>query len=95
MRLSQELKDMAQRYSGRASELFELSAYKVEELEKIQAENASLAGILKRFVAIADDATTNDPIEVGCHCTDSGDAPIVCAWCDARDALAKLEGDGE
>lgn len=33
-----------------------------------------------------------DPVEVGCHCTDS-DGPIICAWCAAKAAIAKAKGE--
>lgn len=42
----------------------------------------------KDLVALLD---SNEPIEVGCHCTDSGNGPVKCAWCKAKDVLKKAE----
>jgi hypothetical protein len=35
----------------------------------------------------------DDPVEVGCSCAYTGTgAPLICAWCKAKQALAKAEG---
>lgn len=44
---------------------------------------------LKDLVGLLD---SDDPVEVGCHCTDSGDALVVCAWCNAKAVLARAGG---
>jgi hypothetical protein len=31
----------------------------------------------------------DDPIEVGCHCTQTDEHPIQCVWCEAKDLLEK------
>jgi len=45
---------------------------------------------LKALVSLLDG---EDPVELGCHCTDTGTgAPLICAWCEAKKALALAEG---
>lgn|GEM_PF-3227225 len=41
---------------------------------------------LKSLVALLN---SGDPVEVGCHCTDSGEGHVVCVWCKAKAVLQK------
>ena len=58
------------------------------ELEQVRVENVRLRKALTKLVALLD---ADDPVTVGCHCTDTGYGPLVCPWCQARQALAKAE----
>lgn len=49
----------------------------------------ALVEAMKNLISLLD---ADDPVEVGCYCTDSGDGPILCAWCEAKKALAAWEG---
>lgn len=50
----------------------------------LEAEIIRLQEALKGLVNLLG---TPDPVEVGCHCTDTGDSTITCAWCKAKQAL--------
>jgi hypothetical protein len=43
--------------------------------ERIKQLEDALRGLLELM-------DSEDPVEVGCHCTDSGDGPVKCAWCN-------------
>ena len=69
-----------------------------DDVQEIEAENTRLKELnremvttIKRVVALVVSSEKEDPIEVGCHCTDSGDAFIQCVWCHANKVLAKAE----
>ena len=46
-------------------------------------------GAAENLISLLD---ADDPVEVGCYCTDSGEGLVLCAWCEAKKALAALEG---
>ena len=45
---------------------------------------------LKGLIDLLD---ADDPGEVGCRCSNSGDTPIICVWCAAQNAITKAEGN--
>jgi hypothetical protein len=57
-------------------------------IEALEAENERLRTALEGLVGLME---SDNPVEIGCHCTHSGDAPIVCVWCKARKALEARE----
>lgn len=48
-----------------------------------------LLNVLKELVLLMD---VGDPVEVGCHCADSGDGLVMCPWCKAKAVIAQVEG---
>ena len=50
-------------------------------VERARQLEAALRGLLRL-------TDSDDPVEVGCHCTDTGTgAPLNCVWCKAKEAL--------
>jgi hypothetical protein len=50
----------------------------------LENEITKLQGALKKLLDLLD---APDPVQVGCHCTDNGESPIICVWCKAKKAL--------
>lgn len=62
----------------------DLARYLVGERKQSQQMFEALQGL----VALLD---SDGPVVVGCHCTDTGDALLTCAWCQAKQALNAKE----
>lgn len=61
----------------------------IKENAYLIAAAPELLEALKELVLLMD---ADDTVEVGCHCTDSGDGLVMCPWCKAKVAIAKTEG---
>lgn len=73
-RLRVEAMQLRDHRIGWAATTMEMAATRICDLEKVLHE-------LYQFTK------SEDPVEVGCHCTDTGEGELQCAWCKAKDLL--------
>ena len=66
---------------------------RVEELEaentKLKRLNREMVEVLCEIIGYVVSSEEEEPIVIGCHCTDVGH----CVWCRAKQVLAKAEGE--
>jgi len=60
-----------------------------EENIQLMATAPELYEALKNLVGLLN---SEDTLEIGCHCTDSGEGLIKCVWCKAKETLDKVDG---
>ncbi len=67
--------------------------FETKEYREMQEANALLMIHAPGMYAIIEELVSltecEDPVEVGCHCTDSGEYIVKCVWCRAKDIISE------
>lgn len=63
-----------------------------DEVDRLKARLGEGERLIESMLPPID---SDDEIVIGCHCTHSGDFPVICCWCEARNFLAAAKSAQE